>query len=178
MYRSVRSFHKIVGLGLAVLLILVGITGALLAMKSVLPWMRPPTLSGSPVQTPAQVVSIERVVQAALQAGVPQMRSLDEIERIDYRPNKNVFKVISGDTLWEVQVDGKTGKVLSKSFRTDQFVENVHDLSALHEMARVYGMPFVGLGLVLMAATGLAIYFVPIVRRRRHRAARGSGSEQ
>lgn len=167
MFHFLRRSHRVIGVGACVFFFLLGATGLLLAMKSKVDWLRPATKSGTKIDSPAEVVSLERVVAAAIGAGLAQIKSIDDIERIDYRPGKNVFKVVSSDTLWEVQVDGAKGEVVNVAFRTDQFIESIHDLSFLHDNVRAYFLPAVGAALMIMSGTGLAIYMVPVIRRAR-----------
>lgn len=53
-----------------------------------------------------------------------------KIDRIDIRKNKGVAKFIFEEDLWEVQLDGATGKVLSVQKRYSDLLENIHDASS------------------------------------------------
>ncbi len=83
-----------------------------------------------------------------------------------WRGSRN-FKVVSKTGYKEVQVDGATGKVLNVADRNDQFIEQLHDFSWFHDLAHQYGLPVVALGLLFLAGSGIGIFFVPIIRRRK-----------
>jgi len=167
MYRQTRTIHKLTGLIVAVFLILLGCTGFLLALKGQISWMRPPNRSGEKIQSPSEVITVDQAADAAFAIGITELQKWEDVERIDYRPNKNIFKILSNTGYHEVQVDGKTGAILSRSFRGDQLTEDLHDLSFFKEQLRVYALPIVAVGLVTLGVSGLVMYFVPIVRRKR-----------
>ncbi|HZH98731.1 MAG TPA: hypothetical protein VEX38_07145, partial [Fimbriimonadaceae bacterium] len=70
---------------------------------------------------------------------------------------------------------GATGRVLSVLNRNDQLIEDIHDLSFFHDLARIYWLPFVAVALALLAATGIWIYIDPVLRRRRFKKKQASG---
>jgi uncharacterized iron-regulated membrane protein len=178
MYHKIRSWHRTAGVIACLFLIVISATGFLLANKSRFAWMRPPARQGGVVMTMAEVISIERAIEAAIGLNRQQIRHHQDIERVDYRPDKNIFKVISNDGYLEVQVDGKTGEVLSASFRTDQLTEDIHDLSFFTDWLHDYGLSVVAILLFTLASSGIVIYSVPFIRRGRYkRNLRKQGTE-
>jgi uncharacterized iron-regulated membrane protein len=169
MYRGSRIFHRWTGLVASLFLLTLAATGFLLAIKGKVPWMRPPEVSAEAVQSAAAIVELEIVLTAVLALGIPELTSIKDIDRIDYRPKSNIFKVVSKRAYHEVQVDGKTGKVLSVAKRNDQWIEDIHDLSFFHDAGRDWVLPTVSLLLAGLATTGLGLYFTPVVRRWRFR---------
>jgi uncharacterized iron-regulated membrane protein len=165
MYRSSRQLHRWVGILASLFLLVLAGSGFLLANKDRWGWMRPPVVKAEEVTLAAEIVSIERAVEAAIALGHPNLKSLDDVDRVDYRPGKNIFKVISNDGYREVQVDGKTGEVLSHSFRTDQLTEDIHDLSFFGKLTHAWLLPVAALALFALAASGIGLFFTPIVRR-------------
>ena len=111
----------------------------------------------------------QTVKEAALAAGLPELKERKDIDRIDYRPKTNVFKVVSKEGYHEVQVDGSSGKVLNIAKRNDQFIEDLHDFSWFHDLAHQYGLPVVATGLFFVAASGIGIFLVPVVRRWKYK---------
>lgn len=169
MYHRFRSLHRWVGVGIALCLILISATGFLLATKKTFDWIRPVEREGGPIVSLAEVVSVEIAVDAAFTHGLAELRTVKDIDRVDYRPKDNVFKILSKRGHHEVQVDGKTGKVLNVAKRNDHFIEQLHDFSWFADAANKWALPVVALGLLFLASSGIGIFFVPVVRRWRHK---------
>lgn len=167
MYHRFRSLHRWIGVIASLFLLLIAGTGFLLATKKTTDWIRPLERKGTPVESLSAVVSVHDAAEAAFALGLPMLKDKGDIDRIDYRPKSNVFKVVSKTGYKEVQVDGATGKVLNVADRNDQFIEQLHDFSWFHDLAHQYGLPVVALGLLFLAGSGIGIFFVPIVRRRK-----------
>jgi uncharacterized iron-regulated membrane protein len=165
MYRGTRQVHKWIGIVLALFLALIALTGFLLAIKGRVAWMRPPEATAQTVESAEEVISIAQAVDAVLALERPEIRSVRDIDRIDYRPRRNIFKVLSREGYLEVQVDGRTAEVLSTSFRGDQLVEDIHDLSFFAEFAHALLLPFVALGLLALSVSGIVIFGTPVFRR-------------
>lgn len=174
MYHFLRALHRWVGLTGSLALVLIAGTGFLLATKDTFGWVKPPTHDGADYDVLAQIVSLDQAAQSAFALGIPELQSKDDIERIDYRPEKNVFKIVSHRGYHEVQVCGATGEVLNVAKRVDQLTEDLHDLSYFAEALHLYGLPVVSLLLFLLGVTGVIIFFVPVVRRWRFRRTRSS----
>lgn len=167
MYHRFRSLHRWIGVLAGLALLLIAGTGFLLATKKTTDWIRPLERKGTPVETLAVVVSVHDAAEAAFALGLPELATTKDIDRIDYRPKSNVFKVVSKTGYKEVQVDGATGKVLNVAQRNDQLIEQLHDFSWFHDLAHMYGLPVVALGLFFLGASGIGIFFVPVIRRRK-----------
>jgi hypothetical protein len=123
----------------------------------------------------AQVVSVDQAARAAFAQGIPELAEKGHIDRIDYRPKSNVFKVVSKEGYHEVQVDGATGAVLQVASRVDQLAEDVHDLSFIHDNLHAFWLPVVACLLFYLGASGLVMFFVPVVRRWRFRRSQAAG---
>lgn len=109
-------------------------------------------------------------MEAAFAVGDEHLKEPSDVDRVDYRPKRNVFKVVAKNGYTEVQVDGNTGKVLQVAKRTDQFVEDLHDLSFFNDGMKDFVLPVVGVGLAVLSLTGVYIYANPVLRRRRFEA--------
>jgi uncharacterized iron-regulated membrane protein len=164
-----------VGIGSALFLLVLAVTGFLLANKGRWDWMRPPEVQAQKVDDPAQVVSVATAVEAAFALQLPELKAMKDVDRVDYRPKSNVFKVISKEGYREVQVDGATGKVLSSSFRYDQLSEDIHDLSIAGDGAHEWLLPLVALALGGLAISGISLFTTPIWRRWRFRSGKVKG---
>jgi uncharacterized iron-regulated membrane protein len=173
MYHRLRSLHRWVGLVGSLFLLVISATGFLLATKGSFGWIRPAESDGSSISSLHEVVTPGAAAEAAFALGIPELRTMADIDRIDYRPGSNIFKVLSNEGYHEVQVDGKTGKALSNAIRVDQLSEDIHDMSFFHDNMNTYWLPVVALLLFLLSASGIFVFFVPVIRRRRFARARG-----
>lgn len=169
MYRSSRQLHRWIGIVSAVFLLLIAGSGFLLANKSRWQWLRPPEVTAEKVSAPEEIVPVSVAANAAFALGHPELKSMKDVDRVDYRPKSNVFKVLSKEGYREVQVDGKTGKVLSSSQRMDQLTEDLHDFSFFGDLFHAWLLPVVALGLFILGGTGIGLFLTPIVRRIRFR---------
>jgi uncharacterized iron-regulated membrane protein len=165
MYHLFRSTHRWIGIIGALFLLVIAATGFLLATKDTFGWVKPKTHSGAEITGLHEVVSMDDAARAAFSLKIPEIRTYLDIERIDYRPEKNVFKVVSLKGYHEVQVCGRTGKVLNVAKRVDQIAEDIHDFSFFAEELHLYGLPFIAIILLALSISGITIFFVPVVRR-------------
>lgn len=169
MYHRLRALHRWAGLLASLFLLVISSTGFLLATKGSLGWVRPPTQQGTPVEGIEELVSLAIAAEAAFALGLPGLQTVDDIDRMDYRPGDNILKVVSKRNYHEVQVDMATGKVVQVAKRVDQLAEDIHDLSYFADSLHAYVLPVVALFLFFLGATGIVIFFVPIARRHRYR---------
>lgn len=169
MYHKSRWLHRWIGIISAVFLLVIGVTGFLLATKGTVGWVRPPEEKGTKLETLAKTISLDQAAQAAFGVGLEKLSDVSHIDRIDYRPKSNIFKVLSKEGYHEVQVDGTTGKVLIVNFRTDQLAEDIHDFTFFADWMHDYWLPVVGVILTLLAGTGVGLFFTPVVRRWKNR---------
>jgi uncharacterized iron-regulated membrane protein len=169
MYHFFRSFHRWLGIIGALALIVIASTGFLLATKDTFGWVKPKTHSGEEMSQLADVVSVDRAAAAAFALGIPELQSHVDIDRIDYRPAKNVFRIVSLSGYHEVRVGGESGDVLNVAKRVDQMAEDIHDFRYFSEQLHLFGSPIVAVLLFGLGVTGITIFFVPVVRRWRYR---------
>lgn len=165
MFRFTRSLHKIIGLVAALFLAVIAVTGFLLATKDTFGWIRPPASKGGEIVSFSEVVTMEAVGESVFALGIAELKGWTDIERVDYRPSKNMFKVLSERGYHEVQVDGKTGKVLNVARRNDQISEDIHDLSFFADYIHKYWLPIVAVILLMLSISGVVMYLTPITRR-------------
>jgi len=169
MYHRIRGLHRWLGIIGALFLATIAITGFLLATKDSLGWVKPATKSGEPLTALSGVVSLDQAAKSAFALGIAELQSFQDIERMDYRPEKNVFKIVSLKGYHEVQVCGATGKVLNVAKRVDQLTEDIHDLSWVAGWMHLYWLPVVSILLLGLSMSGLVVYGVPYIRRLRYR---------
>lgn len=171
MYHRLRVLHRWIGVFACLFLMLVSATGFFLSLKRSVEWIQPSTQSGS---DSAAVVPIEHVYESVFALGMPEFATPADIDRVDYRPGKNVYKVLATTNYQEVQVDGGTGEVLSVSRRTDHWFEDLHDLRFFSEHLHTWVLPAVALALFGLGLSGCILFFVPVVRRYRYRKSKAA----
>lgn len=174
MFRLLRVLHRWIGLVASLFLLTISITGFLLATKSTFGWVRPPERDGAPMESLDQAVSVHRAADAAFSVGLEKLARREHIDRIDYRPKSNVFKVVSKEGYHEVQVCGATGKVLQVASRNDQLSEDIHDLSFVHDSLNKYWLPVVACALAYLSLSGIAMFLTPVYRRWKYKRKRAS----
>lgn len=166
MYRALRVAHRWAGLMGSIFLVLIALSGFFLSLKRRFEWIQPKTGRS---EGGSDMATIEQLTQAALSAGVPQMRTAEDIARFEIHLDRGVVKALSERGYMEVQLDAFSAQVLSVGKRNDQFFESLHDLSLLHPLVRDWVLPVVAVLLFLLGVSGVIMFFTPMVRRWRHR---------
>jgi len=167
-YQYFRKTHKWVGILLSVVFLNSALTGILLLEKKKFAWIQPPTLTGAEGKA-EDFISTRKLVEIVLSQDGTNFRSLEDIDRIDFRPGKRVFKVQSKHNYAEIQVDAVTGEILSTAWRPSDMLENMHDGSYYADWLHATLMPVAGGGLVLLSVSGLYLWLAPKVRKRRQK---------
>lgn len=171
--RLLRPIHRWIGIPLALIVVVSGVTGVFLGWKKNVALLQPPTAKGASadLRTWRPIHEVEEIGRKALagRLGEPDPAAL-ELDRIDIRPKDGVAKVrfVRGD--WEVQVDGATGEVRSIARRHADWIERIHDGSIIGQGFKVVTMTALGLGLVGLTVSGVWIWLGPITLRRRRRS--------
>jgi uncharacterized iron-regulated membrane protein len=165
-YRLIRSAHKWVGIILSLVIIVISISGFLLLQKKNLSWLQPPTQTGA-VGEPKDHITVSELYDAVLTLNYPDFQTLDDIDRIDFRPSKRIYKVRSNHNNSELQIDAITGEVLSSSVRRSDLLENIHDGSFFGDSAHGIILPISAAGLFFLSISGLIIWLQPILKKKR-----------
>ncbi|MCC6784789.1 MAG: PepSY domain-containing protein [Planctomycetes bacterium] len=167
-FKLIWEVHKVLGIALGVVLLLASVTGFLLLVKRDWPWLIPPTAAGRAAPLDA-VLPLPRVIESAVAAGHPDLRSADDVDRVDFRPKDHVFKVVASRGNFEVQVDASTGIVLSTGVRRTDLIESLHDGRAFGAFVHGTLAPASAIGLGLLVITGYAVWLWPKLARRRRK---------
>jgi uncharacterized iron-regulated membrane protein len=141
--------------------------GVLLQLKKQLTWVQPVEHRGSegpPGITFDQLLEIARSVPAA------QVKTWDDIPRIEGRPQKGLIKLVSSNN-HEIQVDLVSGAVLGAAHRRSDVIEAIHDGSFFHDNVKLWLFLPAGLVLFGLWCTGLYLFLLPFIARRRRRTA-------
>lgn len=161
--RTNRSVHKWVSIVISLPLLLVFITGILLLTKKEFAFIQPPTKKGEAV---IPSISFERVLSIASSVEQAQIGSWSDIDRLDVRPSKGVIKIRSSNSV-EIQIDAATAEVLQVAKRRSDFIESIHDGTFFLKNANLWLMLPVAITAIVMAITGIIMFFIPYVKRRR-----------
>ncbi len=95
--------HRWVAGTLVVVLLTLAVTGFLLQIKGRSGWIQPETHTGAEGGA-AEFITIEKLLEIVWAQQHPEFRQLADISRIDLRPNKRVYKVLSEHGHAELQV--------------------------------------------------------------------------
>jgi uncharacterized iron-regulated membrane protein len=162
---GLRKTHYWLAIAAALPVLVILTTGLLLQVKKQSAWVQPPEQRGAE-GVPA--VSLDQILSAAREAAPAHVRGWDDISRVDVRPKRNLIKVSTNDN-WEIQIDGATGKPLQVAYRRSDLIESLHDGSWFHENAKLFIFLPAGLMLLVLWLTGMYMFVLPILLRRRAR---------
>lgn len=165
LHRICWQAHKWIGILLSVVLINVSVTGLLLLEKKEFEWIQPATRTGRE-GTVAELISIQRVFNAVRECKHPDFQDIGSVDRIDFRPDKRVYKVRSKTNQAEIQIDAITGQVLNVSTRRSDLLEQLHDGSYFGDWVHAGAMPAVAIANVLLVISGLYLWLGPKFRRK------------
>ena len=167
MYHKTRNLHRWIGFLASLFLAVISVTGFFLAMKDRFAFMRPPVQEAAKLERAEDILPVAQILDIAFAKGYPELQEIKHVDRVDFRPKDNVFKVVSKDGYREIQVDGTHGTVVSDAFRNDQLMEDIHDMSFFADLMHGYLLPVVALCLTFLSLSGIGIFLTPIVRRWR-----------
>ena len=151
LFKFLWSTHKWTGIVLAIVLLNIAITGVFLLYKKDFEWIQPPTRRGTAVEG-AKFITTEKLFEVVLAQGHPDFKTVEDIDRVDFRPGRRVHKVRSQQNDTEIQVDAISGKVLSVATRRSDWLERLHDGSLFGDWAHDWLMPVTGFGLSRQAS--------------------------
>ncbi len=158
--------HKWTGVAVSLFLVVTAVTGFLLLLKKEYDWIQPPTQTGAEGSI-EDFITIEEAWRRVEATGHADFRSRDDLDRIDVRPDKRVYKIRSKHNHTEIQMDAVSGAILSTDARTSDWLEEIHDGSWIGKPFHDYVMPLVAICVLFLAFSGLWLWITPMVRRRR-----------
>jgi uncharacterized iron-regulated membrane protein len=168
--------HKWLAIPLLLFMFLIGLTGLLLGWKKQTNLL-PPTQRTTATEERAWI-SLDRI-QAIARTYIGKQGKAIEIDRIDVRPKQGVAKVRFAEHFTELQIDGKTGKILSVRQRNSDIIEMIHDGSMLDYLLgtdsdgiKLFYTTGVSLGLILLSFSGFWLWINPRRMRKAKAAAR------
>ena len=134
----------------------------MLQLKKQSNWIQPNvevTSSSKPIMLQSYLDAVSTVKEA-------NISSWDDIERIDIRPDKGIAKIKSKNN-WEIQIDIETTEIYAKSYRRSDIIESIHDGSFFSEVVKYGWFLPSGILLLILSLTGIYMFFIPILRRRK-----------
>lgn len=149
-------------------------TGLILQLKKDVAWVQPPTRRGAaPMAEGAPAIGFDRILAAARDVPEARVQSWDDVDRLDVRPDRGIVKVRCLSR-WEVQVDVATGEVVQVAYRRSDLIETIHDGSWFHDKAKLWVFLPVGAVVGGLWLTGVYLWALPLVMRRRGRIRRAA----
>ena len=160
-----RKAHYWGSLIIAVPTLIMITTGILLLVKKEFPWIQPPSQKGmSQGAVPTQ--TFEQFFTRVQMTPEMQVKKWTDLERIEVKPGKGIIKFISTNC-WELQMDTHTSEVLSLAKRRSGIIESIHDGSWFTSWMKLWVFLPVGLLLVGLWLTGIYLFLLPILRKKR-----------
>ena len=140
-------------------------SGILLQVKKQVPWVQPPE-QRTTARPAVDLATVLRVAQAHPQA---QVRSWDDIERVDVRPAKGILKIVT-KSRWELQLALDDGRVLQSAYRRSDLIEQLHDGSFFGDIVKSW--VFLPSGVIVFGLwlTGLYLWVLPRLTKRKRAA--------
>jgi uncharacterized iron-regulated membrane protein len=165
LYKLVRHTHKWIGIILSVAFINMAVTGFLLLAKKKYEWIQPPTREDAKGDT-EDFINVQHLFEIVLNQGHEDFKSCEDIDRIDFRPNKRIYKVQSKYNHSEIQVGAVTGTVLSEDQRLSDMLEDIHDGSFIGAWIHDWFMPLMAFSLFFLTISGIYLWLQPLIRKR------------
>lgn len=164
-YKFFRTTHRWAGIIFLVAFLNIAVTGLLLLEKKKFSWIQPETKQGAPGTADAFITN-QQLFETVLSQNHQDFQTLDDIDRVDFRPGKRIFKVRSRKNYSEIQVDATTGEVLSVARRNSDLIESLHDGSFFGSVVYQFIMPVVAAITIYLTLTGLYLWLAPALKRR------------
>ncbi|MEE4153189.1 MAG: PepSY-associated TM helix domain-containing protein [Erythrobacter sp.] len=147
------------------------VAGGFLMLKKEIDWIQPATERGA-VAEAIPAASWEEMLAAARAHPEAGIEEWTDIDRIDLRVDRGIAK-LRAKTGWEVQIDTATAEVLRVAYRRSDVIETIHDGSFFSDAVKLYVFLPTGLLLVVMWGTGIYLFLLPRLRKRRKPRAAG-----
>jgi len=170
-FRTIWLLHRWLGVAVGVVLMLVAATGFLLLIKKDFAWIQPAVVRGAE-GPPEALRPLHEVYDAVFALDLPQLRTEADIQRVDFRPDKRVHKVVSRHDDVEVQVCAITLKTSGPNVRRSDWLERLHDGSFLGDAAHGLLWPLCACILLFLAGSGYVMWLWPKWKKWQKRAVR------
>ncbi len=152
-----RYSHRWGALVVAIPFLVVLATGIVLQLKKDWHFVQPPTQKGTPFHL---AISFEDLLSISQTVPEAQIKSWEDIDRLDVRPDKGMIKV-QAKNYYELQIDSHSGKVLQVAYRNSDWLEAMHDGSWFHERAKLGIFLPAALIVLCLWISGMYLFFLP-----------------
>ena len=165
--RYFRWVHRKIAVALFTFFLFISVTGILLGIKKQTGLLAPTQkgTSGNAAEW-LSIDSLQKNANRFLKDSVA--KDLDTaLDRIDIRPDKGIVKFVYKDHYHGLQLDLKTGDLLSIEKRKSDFIEHLHDgslvdrLLGTSEKFKVGYTVIMGLSLFLLILSGIWLWYGP-----------------
>lgn len=163
-----RLLHRWGSVVIAAPLLLVILSGLLLLLKKEIHWIQPATQQATPFELE---LGLDEVLELCRSVPEANITDWSDVDRIDYRPALGLYKV-HAHKRWEIQIDAGSGEILQTAERRSDWIESLHDGSFFHENAKLLVFLPSALVLLLLWFTGLYLFALPYLARRRRQSGR------
>ena len=137
-------------------------TGVLLQFKKQSNWIQP-NVERTSTNKPTMLSSY---LEAAKSVPEAEIKSWDDISRIDIRPEKGIAKIRSKNH-WEIQIDSKTAEIFSVNYRRSDIIEAVHDGSFFTDYVKFGWFLPTGILLIVVSISGIYMFLLPLMIRNK-----------
>ena len=97
---------------------------------------------------------------------VANIKSWEDIDRIDIRPDKGIAKIRSNNH-WEIQIDSETAEIFSVNYRRSDIIESVHDGSFFTDYVKFGWFLPTGILLIVVSISGIYMFLLPLMIKRK-----------
>jgi uncharacterized iron-regulated membrane protein len=161
-----RRIHKWISIPFVFFLTIIGITAILLAWKKELGLI--PKTQTTQVENPGAWIPVEIILKTAQNYATDSLQKNPKIDRLDFRPEKGIIKVIFKHHFSELQIDGYSGEILSVSSRNSDLIEKIHDgsivdylLKSSTENSKLIYSTLTSLVLITLCISGFYLWYYP-----------------
>lgn len=164
-----RKIHYWASFAVAIPLLVMISSGLLLQGKKHWAWVQPVENRGTGTEP---VLDFDGILAAIKRVPDMNVQSWSDVNRLDVRPGRGMVKVWLNNG-WEIQVDLNNGTILQTAYRRSDLIESIHDGSFFGGDWTKLGL-FLPAGLVLLLLwfSGLWMWWLPFIAKRRRKAVR------
>ena len=164
-----RKIHYWASFAVAIPLLVMISSGLLLQAKKHWAWVQPVENRGTGTEP---VLDFDGILAAIKRVPDMNVQSWSDVNRLDVRPGRGMVKVWLNNG-WEIQVDLSNGTILQTAYRRSDLIESIHDGSFFGGDWTKLGLFLpAGLTLLLLWFSGLWMWWVPFIAKRRRKVAR------
>ena len=159
-----RKLHRWISMASALPLLIIFMTGALLAISPKVDFLQP----SAPKQESGLELSFEQILAVARSVPEAKIQSWDDVNQIDVRPRTGVVRV-RADNYWEIQINARTGQILRAAPRWKSLVVAIHEGNWFAPWVRTGVFFPAGILAIVLWSSGV-ILAIQWLRARRKRA--------